>query len=127
MLDIAPLKDSIRSVTAYRLKLIGLDKALSDRDQTSWRPLQHDEEWMYMTERDTKVCPEHCRPLESTIWRGDYIPYKFIYFEFLSALVIEPNMHNLCRCVLEWLNASDAIAKRLQEELYMFDVIVTDP
>lgn len=126
MINIEPLKASIRAVTTYRLKMIGLDTVLKDRDQTSWRPLQHDEEWLYLTERDTRVCPI-CKPHESTIIRGDYIPYKFTYFLFIDALHIEPNVHIQCRCVLEWSNSADAIAERLQEELFMFDVIVTDP
>jgi len=120
------LKSSMRAISAYRQRLIGIDKVLKNRDQTSWRSMQHDEEWMFIHMQDEIVCLV-CRGHGFKIFRGDYIPYKFMYFSFLDSLTIEPNVHTRCRCILEWLNAADAIRGRLEEELYMYDVIVTDP
>ena len=123
MIDLTPLKDTIRAVTAYRLNLIGISNIMREREQKSWRPMQHDEDWIYLTERDVRVCPI-CKPLESTIFRGDYIAYKFIHYKFIDALHIEPNVHFNCRCVLEWSNSAEAIKDRLMEELFFYDIKV---
>lgn len=106
------------NLTYILVKLLRIKLIVEESQQIGWRVLQHDEDWMFITERDLIVCPV-CRKLEHTMHRGDFIPRRFPDYTFEDSTHIKPNIHDHCRCLLEWLDAPDDIADRLHVELLL--------
>lgn len=108
-----------------RLRLVRIMEIVQNREATGWRALQHDEDWVYLTERDARVCPL-CRGYEHTVHRGDYIPNRFPHYQGIDITHIYPNTHvgtpfrGPCRCTLEWVDSAETIRERLHQELLIW-------
>lgn len=129
MSSIGRIQPILDSVERYRAKLTRLINLLEEREARTWRALQHDEVWSFLTERDVKVDPV-CRGLkpapsgimlgEGTLHRGDYIWRRFPNYRFESPTVIAANVHPNCRCKLVWEDSAEVIEKRLRLEVLLF-------
>lgn len=113
------------SLNHVRLGLVRIREIARNRGATGWRALKHDEDWVYLTERDVRVCPL-CRGYEHTVHRGDYIPGRFPNYESIDITHIDPNTHvgtqfkGECRCILEWADFAETISQRLHQELLIW-------
>lgn len=93
-------------------------EVLRNREALGWRVLQSDEDWMFMTERDLKVC-RRCLGFEGTVHKGDLIYQHFPFFSFIDWRHIKANIHENCRCTLEFVGAIEVYRKRIRKELMM--------
>ena len=103
------------SLQSIQEQLQSLHDVIEEREASGYRILQHDENWMFSTSRDERVCPE-CRPFEGTMHRGDYIPHRFPDYQVWTHTVLFAKIHPNGRCVLEWLDVHDVILDRIHEE-----------
>ena len=99
-----------------------LSETIKNRKALGFRTLVHEAEWMFITERDDRVC-YFCRKLEHTIHRGDYIPNRFPFYYIIDERHIAPEIHLLypflkgvCRCVLELENVGELCEGQLHRE-----------
>jgi len=99
-----------------------LSEVIKNREVSGFNMLTHEAEWMFITERDERVCP-FCRQLEHTVHRGDYIPQRFPFYSFIDATHIAPEVHlshpflkGVCRCVLEAVNIGELCEGQLHQE-----------
>ena len=98
------------------------------RSAVGWSIFQADEEWIYRTVGDARVCP-FCRGFEDdNPWRGSEIPHFFprLFYEGAGAdLIVRPNVHEnpelrflrgQCRCTLKMIHVAETMERRLHEE-----------
>jgi hypothetical protein len=99
------------------------------RKHEGWELFQIDEEWVYETEKDDKVCPT-CLSFQHE-WNGTALPIEFSSwtrpshpFKVLSINEIYPDTHTThppmkgtCRCVVSWPNYLNTLSYRLMEEI----------
>jgi len=71
---------------------------------------------MFIGVRDARECPI-CRHFEHTVHRGDWIPHRFPAYTVVSATRVDANVHELCRCFLEWSDSAETIRARIHEEV----------
>jgi len=98
-------------------KLNRIMAVVKDREATGWPLLQADEEWIYYTKGDERVCPI-CQGLEAeATFRGDTIPERFPYYNIQMAQV-KPNVHFHpdCRCWMEMIDPAGTMEARLHLE-----------
>lgn len=117
--NIITVSGDIRTVQST---LRRLSETIKNREALGFDSLAHEAEWMYITERDDRVC-FFCRKFEHTIHRGDYIPRRFPDYSFIDDRHIAPQIHvtypflkGVCRCVLEAVNVGEFTEKQLHEE-----------
>lgn len=91
-------------------------EALKNREVSGWRLFRHDEDWLFVGARDVAECPI-CRGFEHTVHRGDWVPRRFPDRTVISSTMVAANLHQRCRCILEWSDSAEKIRARLHEEL----------
>jgi len=110
------------SLSEIRMKLQRIKEVIANRVATGYAPKQHDEEWLYHTAQDDRVCPI-CAPLHGNIYRGDYLVNEFSLYVVLGPekvqLHYETDFHTHLqdRCTAEWINAHEVLVQRLYDEL----------
>lgn len=106
-------------------KLDHLLKVVRNREATGWPALMSDEQWVYHTEDDERVCPI-CAAMDGHVFTGPAVPEMFPFYQFQMAkgTLIFPHVHKgvkgmekiPCRCRLELPDVADVLEKRLHED-----------
>ncbi len=113
----------VGTLEQIRERLLQAQDILQLRATEGYPLLQPDEEWVYDTAKDERVCPV-CSPHDRRVFRGDEIPGAFPSFEMIGVGEIAPRVHldnpwlqGECRCGLSLLDAKEIITERLFQEL----------
>lgn len=99
-----------------------------NRKSEGFALFQADEEWIFRSEGDARVC-SICRGHENdNPWRGNEIPHFFprrILEGIGVDLVVRPNVHetpgftflkSICRCTMRMVDMGETFERRLHEE-----------
>jgi hypothetical protein len=109
------------SLQEIRQKLEAMKATIQNRVVTGWRPLLSDENWLYVTAQDDRVCASICLPLDSQVFNCEELPSKFPNAVFVDATTIKMNTHRprdeWCRCYSFWNDAAEVVTERLRSEL----------
>jgi len=106
-------------------QLTAISAVIQYRKYYGWAPFQSDENWLYESEQDDRVCPI-CQGFEAQqYYSGDAIPHEFPTREQIDPLhYVHPRVHQfypelrgICRCSLIWLDAIITLAERLRVEM----------
>jgi len=116
------------SLYTLREKAWALLRVVRRRQAEGFKLFQPDEEWIYRSEGDARVCP-FCRGFENdNPWRGDEIPHFFprrILEGTGVNLVVRPNVHETpgltflhreCRCTMRMVDMGETFERRLHKE-----------
>ncbi len=116
------------TIEVIREKAQAILAVVRRRQSEGFKLFQADEEWIYTSEGDDRVCP-FCRGFESdNPWRGNEIPH-FFPRRFLEGtglnLVLRPNVHETpgltflhrdCRCTMRMVDMGGTFERRLHKE-----------
>lgn len=111
--------------TDIRNKLLAISAIVKHRKYSGWPPFQSDEEWLYESEQDDRVCPI-CQGFEAQqYYAGDAIPHEFPTREQIEPLhYVHPRVHQYheelrgdCRCSLTWIEPIETLRTRLEDEI----------
>ena len=124
----------VGSLDDIQLKLVWIHQAVLHRKTGGWPLFQADEDWIYESVGDDRVCPI-CRSFEEqSPWQGNEIPHFFPKYVIVSGrsggayippVIIEPNVHEMpeyahllgsCRCKLRLLYPLETLEARLHME-----------
>ena len=101
-------------------KLQNIKSVVQLRRNVGYMRFMHDEEWVYLTAEDERVCPR-CGPWDLSTFRGDYLKDKFSYLSSVDVVTVETNTHEPtdtnCRCKAEWVNKNTVLVERFHREL----------
>lgn len=122
------------SLDEVQLQLVWIHQAVLHRKTGGWPLFQADEDWIYETAGDERVCP-YCRGFEEdNPWQGNEIPHFFPHYylegshaggTWGSDVIVRPNVHEnqeltflmgTCRCKIRLLNAAATLEARLHKE-----------
>ena len=103
------------SLREIRDKLIYLKEFCKNREASGYPSLMSDEEWELVDARDDRVDAE-CRAIRGKVYRGTFILTTFPDSAFVNAALIDANLHDGCRCTLEWVNPNEVVTERLRNE-----------
>lgn len=113
------------TIIEIRNKLLAISAVVKHRKYLGWPPFQPDEEWLYESEQDDRVCPT-CQAYESQqYFAGDAIPYEFeareqidpIHYVHPHVHMNRPELRGECRCGLMWINPVETLRIRLADEM----------
>lgn len=107
-------------------KMEKIDVVVKNRKMNGWALFQDDEEWIYETQQDEKVCPVCETYGYNRDYRGSEVPLEFPEKSIVEPTLVEPNVHDMlefqylsgkCRCYIWWKDHMFTLTERLGEEM----------
>jgi len=109
---------------AILFKLMSIKGLIEMRKAIGWELFQEDENWIYTTQEDERVCLT-CEEFGlNRVYGGIDVPIEFPDKIILEPTHVYPNIHITypslkgdCRCDLRWLDYMYALIERLGREM----------